>query len=356
MWAYRELLPLAGPTSIVSLGEGDTPLLAARGDWRCRVFWKNEGLNPTGSHKDRALALAVSRAREVNAPRVVIASTGSAGLAAAAYCARAGLPCLILVPRGTPGERLAPVATLGARVVEIQGTFVQIERLLDALDGDPDWYDATTKRIANPFQAEAPKTIAYEIVAQLGGVPDWVVVPVGGGATIFGIWRGFQDLARAGRINRLPRLAAVQPVRFNTLERALAQGLRTWPELSAIAMDEGVDTILRNLKHGVPPDATDALRALRESGGLATSVTDDAARRAQARVGAEEGIFCEPSAAAGPAAIEALARTGQLTPSDTVVCLLTGSGFREVGTLPSVNPVALPPDADSGALRRILAS
>ena len=157
MWAYRQLLPLVDPANEVSMGEGDTPLVPAHGDWGCRLYWKNEGLNPTGSHKDRALSLAVSRAREVKAPRVVIASTGSAALAAAAYCARAGLPCVVIVPRGTPSERLAPIALLGAHLVELQGTFVQIERLLDTLEHDPSWYDATTKRIANPFQAEAPK-------------------------------------------------------------------------------------------------------------------------------------------------------------------------------------------------------
>ena len=121
-------------------------------------------------------------------------------------------------------------------------------------------------------------------------------------------------------------------------------------------MDEAVDTVLRNLKHGVPRDAPDALRALRNSGGFATSVTDEAAGLAQGRVGREEGIFCEPSAAAGAAAVEALTRAGRLGPSDTVVCLLTGSGFREVGGLPEVRPVTLPPDVGPEALDRVLAS
>jgi threonine synthase len=114
MWAYRRLLPLVDPANVVTLGEGDTPLIPAHGRWGCRVFWKNEGLNPTGSHKDRALALAISRAREVKASRVIIESTGSGGVAAAAYCARAGLPCLVLMPVGTPAERLAPMAFLGS--------------------------------------------------------------------------------------------------------------------------------------------------------------------------------------------------------------------------------------------------
>jgi threonine synthase len=354
MWAYRQLLPLVDPANEISLGEGDTPLLRAHGDWGCRLYWKNEGLNPTGSQKARALALAISRAREVKALRVVIASTGSAAVAAAAYCARAGLPCLVLVPRGTPRERLAPITLLGARVVEFQGTFLQIEALLDTLEHDPGWYDATTRRVANPFQAEAPKTIAYEIVAQLGRVPDWVVVPVGGGATLFGIWRGFQDLLRAGRITRVPRLAGVQPTQFNTLERALAQGLRTAAELELIAMDETVDTVLRNLKHGIPPDAPDALRALRDSGGIAVSVTDEAACLAQARIGREEGIVCEPSAAASASAVEALTRAGRLARSDTVVCLLTGSGFRETGGLPPAAPVPLAPDAEPAALDQLV--
>jgi len=119
-------------------------------------------------------------------------------------------------------------------------------------------------------------------------------------------------------------------------------------------MDEDVETVLRNLKHGIPPDAPDALRALRESGGLASSVSDEAARFAQARLGREEGFFCEPSAAAGVAAIEAFTRAGRLGPAETVVCLLTGSGFREVGGLPGVTPAPLAPDADPDALARVL--
>jgi threonine synthase len=181
-----------------------------------------EAQNPTGSQKDRALALAVAKARELRRQRIVIASTGSAGLACAAYSARGGLPCVVLVPAGTPLERLLPMQALGAAVVEVQGTFRDIERLLDRLRGTS-WYDATTKRVANPYQMEAPKTIAYEIVDELGRAPDWIVVPVGGGATLHGIWQGFEDLRQLGRIVQIPQLAAVQPARFNTLEVALAK-------------------------------------------------------------------------------------------------------------------------------------
>jgi threonine synthase len=354
MWAYRALLPLGEDAKVVSLGEGETPLLPARADRGGRLYWKNEAQNPTGSQKDRALALAVSRAVELRAPRVVIASTGSAGLACAAYSARAGLPCLVLVPDGTPPERLGPMAAFGARIGVVKGTFVQIERLLDALAGHPGWYEATTKRAANPYQAEAPKTIAYEVVAQLGRVPDWVVVPVGGGGTLHGIWRGFRDLQRLGGADRLPRLVGVQPASFNTLEVALARGLRTEAELETIAMDERVETIARNLKHGVPPDGADALAAIRASGGLAVSVTDAEALGWQRRLATEEGLFCEPSSATAAAAAAALGHRGAIGPTDTVVCVITGSGFREVGTLAPAAGTPVDPDGGAEALDRIL--
>lgn len=354
MWEYADLLPLRDPANIVTLGEGATPLLAARQDRGCRLFWKNEARNPTGSQKDRALSLGVSKAKEFKVPRVVIASTGSAGLACAAYGARAGIPCLVLVPQGTPAERLLPMQTLGARTVEMEGTFVQIEQLLHTLEHLPTWYDATTKRAANPFQAEAPKTIAYEIVGQFGEAPEWVVVPVGGGATLFGIWRGFLDLQRLGRISRVPRMVAVQPARFNTLEVALQRGLHTQTDLQTIAMDERVETISRNLKHGVPPDGADALRAVRESGGTALSVTDEEALDWQRRLGTEEGIFCEPSSAVAGAAAAALVQGGTVRSTETVVAVITGSGLRELGAVGTVSRVPLPPDAGPAELDRIL--
>ncbi len=266
MWDYADLLPLDDPANAVTLGEGGTALLEARHRFGCRVVWKVEAQNPTGSQKDRALALAIAKARELGRQRVVIASTGGAGLACAAYAARAALRCLILVPAGTPVERLVPMQALGARVVEIAGTFRDIERLLERLRGT-DWYDATTKRASNPYQMEAPKTIAYELLDDLGRAPERVIVPVGGGATLHGIWQGFEDLRRLGRIGETPRMVAVQPARFNTLEVALERGLTTQTELEGIAMDERVDTVARNLKHGVPPDGADALLAIRRSGG-----------------------------------------------------------------------------------------
>ncbi len=330
MWDYADLLPVERPDAIVSLGEGATPLVASRARPGERLFWKLESANPTGSQKDRALSVAVSKANELGAEKIIIASTGSAGVSCAAYAARAGLPCIVLVPHGTQPNRLLAMQGLGAVIVELQGTFVQIERMLDMVRRDGGWFDATTKRAANPFHVEGPKTIAYELVEEMGAVPDWVVVPVGGGATLYGMWRGFKDLRRLGRIDRLPRLAAVQPSNFNSLESALGRGLGTLEELEALGLDEGQTTVMHNLKHGVPPDALDALVALRESGGVAISVTDIEALSWQRRLGATDGVLAEPSSAAAAAGVDQMMRSGAIRPGETVVGLITGSALRDM--------------------------
>jgi threonine synthase len=358
MWDFADLLPVLDRSAAVSLGEGATPLVPSRGAAGGRLFYKLELQGPTGSQKDRALALALTRAREVGAPRIIMASTGSAGLAGAAYAARAGLPCLILVPRGTPEERLRPMEALGAAIAEVDGSFEQVEQMLASIAGQPGWYEATTTRAANPYQAEAPKTIAYEVVLALGGAPDWVVVPVGGGATLFGIWRGFMDLVQMGRIPRAPRMVGVQPARFNALEIALARGLRTQAELAGIGLDEHGSTVARNLKHAVPPDGADALRAIRESSGLAVSVTDDEALRGQQELGAGEGIFCEPSSAVVLVAIQRLRKDGVVQPGEQAVAVITGSGLRDVGALGAAagrRRVSLPATAGRAELERCLA-
>lgn len=352
VWDWAELLPVAASVEPVTLGEGGTPLVQASRDRGVRLYWKNEGANPTGSQKDRAISVAFTQARAIGARRVAVASTGSVGLACAAYAAKAGLSCMILMPRDTPAERLKPMMAFGATVAAVDTSFEAIEKLLHALDGS--WFQASTIAALSPYQAEGPKTIAYEVVAQLGHAPDWFVVPVGGGGTLAGIWRGFQDLARIGRIERLPRMVSVQTETFNALEIAMARGLATMDELAGIAADEALDTIARNLKHGVPPDALGALRALRESDGLAVSVGEAAIRGWHLRLAAEEGIFAEPSCAAAPAGIEKLLAAGRIKPGDSVVALITGSGLREPGALPQREPVHLAASVTPADLDRLV--
>jgi threonine synthase len=277
-------------------------------------------------------------------------STGSAGLACSAYAARAGLDCAVLVPEGTPEERLIPMQALGARVVAMSGTLSAMDGFVARLKQRPGWFDCTTQRDGNPYQIEAPKTIAYEIAGALGRAPGWVVVPVGGGATLYGIWQGFRDLKALGKIDRLPRLVSVQPKRFNTLEVALQQGLRSREELGSIAMNESVPTVARNLKAGVPSDGDVALEALRSSQGLALSITDDTTLKWQQQLGRAEGIFCEPSSAVAAAAISELVGTAILSAADEVVAIITGSGLREVSSAGPLRLIKLDARADPSVL------
>lgn len=337
MWDFGDRLPVREARNVVSLGEGMTPLLPARSFPDRSVYWKNEGANPTGSQKDRALSVAISVAREHGFERVVTASTGSVGLACAAYCARAALPCVVLVPKSTPVERLRPIIAFGAKVVLVDTTFEHIEYVLATLD-PLRWYQASTIQRRNCYQSEGPKTIAYEIVLQMGRAPDWLVVPVGGGGTLFGIWKGFDELHRDALIDRMPRLLGVHARSFNFLERV---GIVATIDESAVAPlipDEREATVLRNLKHGFPPDAHSAMRALHATNGRVTSVTDDEALSAQLAFARREGILCEPSAAVVPVAVARAIDQGWIGHGESVVGIVTGSGLREPGVLSHLEP------------------
>lgn len=337
MWDFGDRLPVHESRNVVSLGEGMTPLLAAHIFPECSVFWKNEGANPTGSQKDRAVSVAISVAREHGFERVVTASTGSVGLACAAYCARAAMPCVVVMPNGASAERLRPMLALGAKAVVVNATFGEIEHALAALDPSR-WYQASTIQRRNCYQSEGPKTIAYEILLQMGRAPDWLVVPVGGGGTLFGIWKGFDELRRDGLIDRTPRIIGVQARSFNFLERVGIRAAIDESEVLPLVPDERETTVSRNLKHGFPPDAHSAMRALHATNGAVLSVTDEEALSAQLTLARREGIFCEPSAAVALAAVARAFAQGWIASGDSVVGVVTGSGFRELGVLSDLKP------------------
>ena len=206
IWRFIDLLPLSDPSEIVSLGEGNTPLLPARLsiDLGCELSWKWEGINPTGAQKDRGLAVAIAKGRSFGFASAIIASTGSAGLASAAYAARAGLRHAVLVSRNAPPERVIPMAILGSTIFEVDGT---IEDTLELLAQPPASSVPTRPPptgAPTPTKARARRRSAYEIFLQHGSVPDWIVIPVGGGGTLASIWRGFRDLRDLGLIDRMP--------------------------------------------------------------------------------------------------------------------------------------------------------
>jgi threonine synthase len=348
IWRYRDLLPVSPAAEPVTLGEGLTPLVRANLDLGARTWWKNEAGNPSGSQKDRAMSVALTRARAVGIEAVFVASAGSTALAAAAYAARAGLRCTVLVGEEASERRLLPIAAYGARILRVRGSVDDALDLLDRAVRAIGLHDVSTRRAGNPAQAEGPKTIAYEIVDALGHVPDWVVVPVGGGGTLAAVWRGFLELRAMGRTDRLPRLASFQPTGYDTFLPALAHGWTTDADLRSNAFVERPPTVQVKIAHTYAPDGAAALAAIRDSGGTAVSVTDAEAMGGVAELAGNEGMFAEPSSGGVVAAVRRLADGGLVGRDETVVGLVGGNGFRELDAIESsrASGAAFLPDDD----------
>jgi threonine synthase len=312
---YRGRLPLSEATPLVTLGEGSTPLVRAErlgAEAGCELWLKWEGANPTGSFKDRGMTVAVSKALEEGARAVVCASTGNTAASAAAYAARAGLPCLILQPAGAVAlGKVAQARALGARILAVRGSFD------DALAGARELAERGTHVLVNslnPNRLEGQKTAAFEIVEELGGAPDVLALPYGGGGNTLAYARGFREAGEG-----LPRVLAGEAA-----ERAgtLATAIRI-PE---------------------PVHRADAEAAVAESAGAVVSLEDAeivAAWRALAR---REGVFCEPSSAAGLAALLRRPQRGA-----RVVCIVTGHGLKdpEAAERETESPVEVDADADA---------
>jgi len=338
MWKYAQLLPVSEPSKIVTLGEGNTPLIRARADYGTRLFLKNETVNPTGSHKDRAMSVAVTKAVEFGLKRCMLYSDGSAALSSAAYAARAGIMNIVLAPQGSPDYRLLPLMVYGSLVLEYMGEAAAALDWVHSTCKELGLYETTTYRLANPYQSEGPKTIAYEIAEQLGGVPDWCLVPVGGGGTLAGIWRGFCDLRDRGQISTLPKMAGILPQDYLLLQEGLERNVTNDQELRDLAYKTSRDaaaprTAQAKLAMAFPPDGIEAIGAIRDSGGLFVNVSDGEALASQLALGAAEGIYVEISAAVSNAALKHLRENRVIKSDETVVVLLCGSGFRETGEL-----------------------
>lgn len=333
MWRYRSWLDIPPDTGAVTLGEGLTPLVptTARPSFGgLDVHWKNETLNPSGSHKDRALSVAIAVARSQGTRTVFVASAGSTGLAAAAYAARGGVRCVVLVGSDASERRLLPLRLAGAVVLRAGGNVDDALDLLGDLAQTHGLVDVSTRRSGNRWQAEGPKTIAHELVADLGRAPDVVVVPIGGGGTLASVFRGFDELRIAGRIDQVPRLIGTQPAGYATLVDALARGLVTDTELRAAEFQERPDTVQVKTAHTYAPDGAEALAAVRASGGTVLEISDAEALRGCLDLAARDGIWAEPSSGVVIPAVERLRAEGLARDGETVVGLVCGNGFREL--------------------------
>lgn len=313
---YRSYLPVTDRTPLLSLSEGSTPLIHAPHLSRqlgCELYLKYEGLNPTGSFKDRGMVMAVAKAMEDGADTVICASTGNTSAAAAAYAARAGLRCIVLIPDGNIAlGKLAQAMAYGARIVAINGNFdVALNLVRDISASHP----IALVNSVNPFRLQGQKTAAFEIVDELGSAPDILAIPVGNAGNISAYWMGFREYRSAGRMEALPRMYGFQ-----------ASGAA--PLARGVDRVDNPETLATAIRIGAPASAHLARAAVSESGGLFDMVTDDEIMEAQQLV-AREGVFCEPASAAPVAGLLKRHAAGQLPAGQRIVAVLTGNGLKD---------------------------
>jgi threonine synthase len=335
---YRDFLPVTDKTPIVTLFEGNTPLvpaprLAEATDARMQIYLKCEGFNPTGSFKDRGMTVAISKALETGARAVICASTGNTSAAAAAFAARAGIRAFVMVPKGSVAlGKLSQAAIHGAKVLMVEGNFDQALTIVRQI---AERYPVTLVNSVNPFRLEGQKTAAFEVCDQLGRAPDYHLIPVGNAGNITAYWRGYREYHRAGRVKELPRMVGFQ-----------AAGAAPIYENRVV---EEPRTVATAIKIGNPASWGPALEAMKDSRGWIDIVTDEEILRAYRLLAREEGIFMEAASAATVAGLIKLAKAGRFEPGSTLVLTLTGHGLKDPDTaLESASrPTVVPPRVDA---------
>jgi threonine synthase len=327
IWRWFDFFPVEDRSSIVSLGEGSTPLIrTARLGERlglANLYLKNDTVLPTGSLKDRSNSVGISVARELGFGTAAVMSTGNAAASVAAYAAAAGIKSIVMVPAGTAPSKIIQARAYGATVVVIVGDFdYEVAKLYKAAIQEFGWYDCLS---SNPYRDEGKKSYAYEMADQLDGqMPDWVIHPTAGGTGIYAMWKGYRELLSLGWIERAPKLVVAQSEAAAPIAAAFDKGLNDVEPVIAR------ETVAESIQVGNPASlGWRALAALRESKGSAVALADDEILEAQALIGSLAGIFAEPAGAISVAAAKKLRCAGVIERNDLVVCNLTGHGLKQ---------------------------
>ena len=350
---YRNFLPVSDATPVISLNEGSTPLihsprLGERVGRGCTVYVKYEGLNPTGSFKDRGMTMALSKAVEDGAKAVICASTGNTSASAAAYAARAGIKCVVLLPAGKIAVgKMAQGFMYGAKVVSIEGNFDDALRLVREI--------GETENIAivnsiNPFRIEGQKTASFEIIDELGEAPDYHILPVGNAGNITAYWRGYREFHQLGKSKKLPKMLGFQasgsaPIFHNKIVE--------YPETVATA-----------IRIGNPASWQMASAAIKDSGGAIDIVTDEEILSAQRWLASHEGIFVEPASAASIAGLfkctdpgrDAAYPLANVPEGSTIVCTVTGHGLKDPDVAREQCGSVIPAKAEKGSILKLINS
>jgi len=313
---YSKFLPVSSKTPIVSLKEGNTPLIRSgflSEMTRCDVYLKYEGLNPTGSFKDRGMTMAISKAKEDGSKVVMCASTGNTSASAAAYSARAGLKCVVLIPSGAIAlGKLAQALIHGAKVLAIKGNFDEALTLAREIT---EKFPITLVNSLNPYRIEGQKTGAFEICDCLGSAPEYHAIPVGNAGNITAYWKGYKEYKEAGLTASLPKMLGFQAA-------GAAPIVKGKPVIDP-------KTIATAIKIGNPASWQKASEARDESGGLIDSVTDKEILAAYKLLAIKDGVFVEPASAASVAGVLKLAKKGYFKKTGRIVCILTGHGLKD---------------------------
>lgn len=350
VWRYRELLPVKGDP--VTLQEGGTPLyhLKRIGEelGLPHLYAKHEGMNPSGSFKDRGMTVGVSMAVELGMTRVACASTGNTSASLAQYAAKAGMPAVVLLPSGKVAlGKIAQALMHGAKVISIRGNFDRALEMVHELCLTHGLYLLNS---VNPFRLEGQKTIGFEVVDQLGDVPDRFVLPVGNAGNISAVHKGLNELLTLGFVDRLPMMTGVQAAGSAPIVRAVRE------DLPAVIPEENPETIATAIRIGAPVNAEKALIAIRATGGTATTVTDAEILAMQRDLARKEGIGVEPASAASVAGIRRLVEDGQIDRDERIVCVVTGHLLKDPETVIAQCAPPCEIDADLSSLLSALSS
>ncbi len=351
VWKYRVLLPFDQETKPVTINEGNTPL------YRCDrlaksigiddLWVKHEGLNPSGSFKDRGMTVGVTKAVELGVKGVACASTGNTSASLAIFAAKVGFPCYVLLPKGKVAlGKVAQAMMHGAKVFSLKGNFDDALRVVRVLCEEEKLYLLNS---VNPYRLEGQKTIAFEVAEKLDWeVPDRVILPVGNAGNISAIFKGFSELKTLGIADSVPKMTGIQAEGAKPIVNAFKEGN------SEIIPEDKPETIASAIRIGNPVNAAKALTAIRDSGGVAESVTDDEITEAQLMLARLEGIGVEPASAASFAGLKKLVQMGEIERDERIVCITTGHLLKDPERVIRICEPPKEVDADVDVVREML--
>jgi threonine synthase len=351
VWKYRVLLPFDEDTKTITINEGNTPL------YRCNrlaksigideLWVKHEGLNPSGSFKDRGMTVGVTKAMELGVKGVACASTGNTSASLAIFAAKAGIPCYVLLPKGKVAlGKVAQAMMHGAKIFSIRGNFDDALRIVRVICEEEKLYLLNS---VNPYRLEGQKTIAFEVVEKLEWkVPDRVVLPVGNAGNISAIFKGFLELRTLGITSSIPKMTGIQAEGAKPVVNAFKDGKEE------IIPEDNPETIASAIRIGNPVNAAKALFAIRNSGGVAESVTDEEITEAQLELARLEGIGVEPASAASIAGLKKLVALGEIDRDEKIVCITTGHLLKDPERVIKICEAPKEVDADVDVVRKMM--